>query len=195
MARNKGAKGQESRARLLAAAAEQFAGLGFYETKISSIVAQAGLTQPSFYLYFESKEAVFEELVSHFRSRLQELVTSSRLESGLQPGEVNERVLGVLETLFRFFTEDPHLTRIGLFQAPEAGSIKAELAALIRDNLLEEQRSGYFRSTLDMDVVAQCFVGTLERLTFAYLSEGAGNPEQLAAQVVELFMRGMLPEE
>ncbi len=195
MARNKGAKGQESRARLLAAAAEQFAGLGFYETKISSIVAQAGLTQPAFYLYFESKEAVFEELVGHFRSRLQELVGSSRLEAGLQPGEVNARVLGVLETLFRFFTEDPHLTRIGLFQAPQAASIKAELVALIRDNLLEEQRSGYFRPTLDMDVVAQCFVGTMERLTFAYLLEGAGRPEQLAAQVVGLFMRGMLPEE
>ena len=61
--RPKGASGEESRALLLQVAAKEFAQKGYYETKISDIVKGASLTQPVFYLYFQNKEAVFQELV------------------------------------------------------------------------------------------------------------------------------------
>ena len=75
--RKKGANGQESRARLLIVAANEFAKSGYHQTKISTIVSRAGLTRPSFYLYFESKEAVFKELVEKFRAELKILLEAA----------------------------------------------------------------------------------------------------------------------
>lgn len=61
-----------TKAKLREAAVKVFARKGFHETKISDIVAEAGVSQPAFYLYYISKEALFETLVSEFRSELRE---------------------------------------------------------------------------------------------------------------------------
>ena len=81
--RKKGASGEQSRALLLTIAAEEFAQKGYYETKISTLVQRAGLTQPTFYLYFKSKEAIFQELIDSFIKGLSDLTTVSRLETGI----------------------------------------------------------------------------------------------------------------
>ncbi|NAP01247.1 TetR family transcriptional regulator, partial [Halomonas sp. MG34] len=81
--RKKGSNGERSREQLLTIAARQFANNGFFETKVSSIVKEAGLTQPTFYLYFKSKEAIFTELAAIFKERLLSLTEASLLESGL----------------------------------------------------------------------------------------------------------------
>lgn len=192
MAREKGLKGIESRERLLAAAAEEFANRGFHETKVSTIVKRAGLTQPAFYLYFPSKEAVFDELVNAFRTRLHALIGSSRFEAQVEAQDVPKRVRMAVETFFRFLEATPHLTRIGLFLAPKAEEIKKELIALIAFNLSAEQQAGYFRSDLSMETVAECLVGIVERLTLSQLLPGIKSPESLASQVVDLLLYGML---
>ncbi|WP_044642029.1 TetR/AcrR family transcriptional regulator [Risungbinella massiliensis] len=191
MSREKGRKGQESRKRLLETAAKEFAHGGFHETKISTIVKKAELTQPSFYLYFSSKEAIFNELVDNFRSGLRKLTEMLRLEPGIEPKDVSKRVLLAVESVFRFLITDPDLTRIGLFLAPEAGQIKEELVCLIKENLEVEQQAGYFRPDLEMATVAECLIGMMERLTVSYLLPGTKSPDILAEQVVNLFMHGM----
>jgi len=191
----KGRKGKESKQRLLEAAAHEFAIQGFHAAKVSTIVQKAGLTQPSFYLYFQSKEAVFEELVAEFHSGLRKLAESSRLEAGMEPSHVSLRVTRSMETVFRYLADDPDLTRIGFFLSPEAGGIKRELTRTMKLNLQEEQRLGYFRPELDMDFAADCLLGVIEHMTREYLLPSAKDPAELAALVVQLFMRGMLPGE
>lgn len=192
MTKEIGRKGKESRQRLLDAATAEFAERGFHDTKVSSIVKRAGLTQPSFYLYFPSKEAIFEEIVDHFRSRLRELTQEARLEAGIEAKEVSERVYLAVEAVFRFLAEDPDLTRVGFFLAPESSQIKAELVAMIQDNLQGEQQAGYFRSELEMKTVAECLIGIMERLTVTCLLPGLQAPKVLAQQVVSLLLHGML---
>lgn len=193
--RKKGANGQESRAKLLTVAANEFARSGYHQTKISTIVSRAGLTQPSFYLYFDSKEAVFKELMGVFRTRLKELITNSRLEAGITRGTVPGRIHAVLTNLFSFLAKDPDLTRIGLFIGPEAVEVKQELARMIEQNLKAEKDNGYFRSDADMAMVAECLVGTIERLTLRQLLSGKSTPEDLARQVVGLYMFGIASEK
>ena len=67
---NKLSKGELTKQRLLQSAAKEFAERGYHEAKISTIVSNVNLTQPSFYLYFKNKEAIFQELISHFRKQL-----------------------------------------------------------------------------------------------------------------------------
>src|SRR4051812_26823927 len=113
-------KGQESRIRLLAAAAHEFAQQGYHKTRVSEIVARAGLTQAAFYLYFPSKETVFNELIESFRSKIFAMIETVRLAPGLSLEDMPHYQQRNLESFLRFLMHDPNLTRIGLLLAPDA---------------------------------------------------------------------------
>lgn len=190
--RKKGACGEQSRALLLEIAAEEFAQKGYFHTKISEIVKRANLTQPSFYLYFESKDAIFHELVDLFRDRLSELTSNSRLEPGIDLPALPERITSGLSAIFKFLMENQNLTRIGFFMAPDAEEIKEILAGQIEANLVSEQQAGYFREDIDMGTVAESLTGIIERLTLTKLFKGLKTPEGLANEIVHLFLYGMI---
>jgi AcrR family transcriptional regulator len=57
------ARGQETRARLLAAAEKVFGEQSYFQVSIADITREAGTGNGTFYLYFPSKESVFRELV------------------------------------------------------------------------------------------------------------------------------------
>ncbi len=190
--RKKGACGEQSRAMLLEIAAEEFAQKGYFHTKISEIVKRAGLTQPSFYLYFESKDAIFQELVDLFRARLSELTSNSRVESGIDLPALPERITSGLSAIFKFLMDNQNLTRIGFFMAPDAEEFKEILAGQIEANLLSEQQAGYFREDIDMGTVAESLTGIIERVTLTKLFNGLKTPEGLAKEIVQLFLYGMI---
>ncbi|MED2979262.1 TetR/AcrR family transcriptional regulator [Bacillus swezeyi] len=190
-----GRKGKESRKRLFEAAANEFAIRGFHDTKVSTIVKRAGLTQPSFYLYFSSKDAIFEELIADFHTHLRELITSFRLENGVKRKDVSKRVLAAVETVFQFLAANPDLTRIVFFLNPEAKQMKRDVTLALKENLEAEQRLGYFRSELEMETVAECLIGMIIHLTDLYLLPGIKDPANLSAEVVDLLIHGMLPNQ
>ena len=57
-------KGERTRARLIDAAREVFERDGFLTARIADIASTAGLSQGSFYHYFESKEQIFREVAA-----------------------------------------------------------------------------------------------------------------------------------
>ncbi len=65
-------QGRERKAQLLDHAAELFAERGYAETRVSDIVAAAGVAKGLFYWYFENKDALFRELVERNRLRLRQ---------------------------------------------------------------------------------------------------------------------------
>ncbi|MGN7479182.1 TetR/AcrR family transcriptional regulator [Solibacillus silvestris] len=190
--RPKGASGEESRALLLQVAAKEFAQNGYYGTKISTIVKGASLTQPVFYLYFQNKEAVFQELVDLFRIRLVDFVNKSRLEPALELNTVQERVTYGLANLLRFFSKNPDLTRIGFYISADADEIKKQLVIQIKENLDVEVSEGYFRTDFDTHLLAECLVGIIERLTFTQLLTQQKDPEAIANDIVKLFLYGIM---
>ncbi|MGY0693324.1 TetR/AcrR family transcriptional regulator [Virgibacillus sp. FSP13] len=189
--RKKGANGEQSRKQLLEIAAEEFAHNGYYETKVSTIVKRAALTQPTFYLYFKGKEEIFQELVNLFRIELSNLVKQSRIESGVSLTSFPENIKGKLTAIFQFFKGNPNLTQIGLFVAPEAEKIKQQLSDQIEMNLIAEQQDGYFRTDIDMDIVADSIMGIIERFTVTKLLCGLKTPERLADEIVNLLLYGL----
>jgi AcrR family transcriptional regulator len=64
------AKGARTRVRLLDAARTVFERDGFLTARISDITATAGLSQGSFYHYFDSKEQIFREVAVAQEARL-----------------------------------------------------------------------------------------------------------------------------
>ncbi|MFB9274485.1 TetR/AcrR family transcriptional regulator [Cohnella cellulosilytica] len=194
MSNEKGLKGRETRQRLLRIAEEEFALHGYHETKISEIVKKADLTQPAFYIYFSSKEAIYEELVRQFHTGLIDLIESSRIEPGLRQGEISPRVTFVLERILGYLNDNRSLTQIGFIQDAEAETIKKTMAGIIADNLRSEQEHGYFRKEPDMEVVAHSLVGVIDRLTVTQLLTDRLSPGEVARQIVDLFLNGIQTE-
>src|SRR5438552_1828440 len=54
---------EERRAQVLATARRLFAERGYHNTSISEIIAACRIARGTFYLYFESKRAIFDELL------------------------------------------------------------------------------------------------------------------------------------
>lgn len=193
--RRKGAIGVKSKEAILMVAAEEFAEHGFHQTKISTIVKRTGLTQPSFYLYFSSKEAIFQELVHMFRNELINLTKDSRLESSLDNRVIPSNIVSGLIEIFEFFANHQHLTRVGFYIADESEEIKQAMRNHLTENLLAEQRDHYFRKDLDMKTVAECIIGAIERLTINKLFTNEKSPQQLAYEIVDIYFYGLQNRE
>lgn len=70
-------RGERTKARLLEAAETVFARLGYTEASIVRITEEAGVGQGTFYLYFDSKLAIFEELVEDLNRRVRHAMTEA----------------------------------------------------------------------------------------------------------------------
>lgn len=68
-------RGEITRKKLLDAARREIGRRGFADTSVSSITAEAGVGQGTFYIYFRSKEDVLRELVLHMGRTLRRYLT------------------------------------------------------------------------------------------------------------------------
>lgn len=101
-------KGERTRRKLLDAAEEVFGALGYHEASVVKITEAADVAQGTFYLYFESKLQIFDEVVLDLNQRIRRAMSdaartaTTRLEA--------ER-LG-FAGFFRFTAEHPALYRV-----------------------------------------------------------------------------------
>jgi AcrR family transcriptional regulator len=68
------ARGQRTRQRLLDAAADVFDRVGYHAARVDDVVAAADSSHGTFYLYFTSKEDLFEQLVGEAATELHGLI-------------------------------------------------------------------------------------------------------------------------
>jgi AcrR family transcriptional regulator len=68
--RHRTAQGHERRQQLLDAAAALFASRGFAATRVADVAEAAGVAKGLFYWYFDTKDALFQELVDSTRQRM-----------------------------------------------------------------------------------------------------------------------------
>jgi AcrR family transcriptional regulator len=102
------AKGLETRRRLLDAAEQVFAELGFYDASIVKITEAAGVAQGTFYQYFASKQEIFEELVRDLNARVRHAMQESASQGH---DRIEQERLG-FRGYFQFTSEHPALYRI-----------------------------------------------------------------------------------
>ncbi|CAB3824630.1 TetR/AcrR family transcriptional regulator [Achromobacter mucicolens] len=182
-------KGERTRRQLLTVAAAEFAERGFQHTRVSDIVARAGVTQPVFYQYFTSKQAAYDELVGLFAQRLRQAISQARLPGDLEGAALAARIRQGIGTLLAILQEDPNLTRIGFFQADAAEALKDELVALIADNVRSEQQAGLFRPEISPEWFGQSLMGIIERFTRQL--PDAATQKALAEFMTDLLLDGM----
>src|SRR5512138_486497 len=96
-----------SSARILDAALTLFSEKGYEATSTREICELAGITKPTLYYFYKSKEGVYRELV---RRTVDEMVVL--VEAGLdRPGQLCDKYKAFAEAAFDDATRRPHLWR------------------------------------------------------------------------------------
>jgi AcrR family transcriptional regulator len=101
-------RGRRTRTALVQAARDVFEEKGFDEARIADITARAGAAYGSFYTYFDSKEAVFRELVQNFA---QAVFTASRA-SDLPGASPEDKIRHTTKVYLETVAEHAHLMSV-----------------------------------------------------------------------------------
>lgn len=172
--------GERSKQLLREKAIELFSTNGYYQTKISDIVKAAEVTQPTFYLYFESKDSLFLDLNQEFQQDLFNI-----LEAQVEQKDIPFKK--IVENLLQYFSSNPLLTKIGLYQSEESHIVKEKLVEKF-ERILEGQIHHY--STLlhsDLHMVSQSLMGSIERLTSAFILTNKKSAQTLADDLFSIY--------
>jgi AcrR family transcriptional regulator len=168
-------RGLDTRRRLLDAAEHVFGELGFHEASVVKVADEAGVAAGTFYLYFDSKRAIFDELVRDLNRRVRHA-----MKEGSSRGTTRiEQELYGFDAYFRFTREHPALYRI----IRQAEFVSPQMLRYHYDRLSE----GYVEALrqavetgeiaqLDADVTAWALMGLGEMIGMRWILWGDGAP-------------------
>jgi AcrR family transcriptional regulator len=185
-------RGSATRRRLLDAAERCFGDVGYHEASVVKITEEAGVAHGTFYLYFSSKKAIFEELIRDLNRRVRYAMkeASSQGETRLEA-----ELLG-FRAYFEFTAEHSALYRIirqAEFVAPEMLQYHYErLAEGYVEGLREAMALGDV-GDIDPEVVAWALMGAGELLGMRWiLWEGLKEPSPRVLEELERIIAGAL---
>ncbi len=104
----RGARGERTRRRLLDSAEAIFAAIGFHDASIVKITEAAGVAQGTFYLYFPSKQEIFDEVVADLNHRVRQAMAEAAAGA---PDRLEAERRG-FAAFFRFTAEHPALYQV-----------------------------------------------------------------------------------
>lgn len=167
-------RGEKTKARLLEAAEVVFARLGYTEASIVRITEEAGVGQGTFYLYFDSKLAIFEELVEDLNRRVRHAMTEA---SAAETNRLDAERAG-FRAFFEFTAAHPALYRVvreAEFVSPRA--LRLHYTRIVEGyiaGLSEAQRLGEV-GDIDPAVAAWALMGIGEMIGMRWVLWGDGS--------------------
>jgi AcrR family transcriptional regulator len=168
-------RGHTRRADLLLAAREVFARAGFPDARVSDIAAEAGVSQGTFYTYFDSKDAIFQAVAADVADRMLSAVGASGQPSTDLHGEVREATR-------RFIAAYRNEARLIVFIA-QRGQSTPEVAGLwlsVRDAFIADialgirrhQARGLADPHVDPDLAAEVLSSMVDETCWVWLNLG-----------------------
>jgi len=179
------ARGQETRARLLAAAEKVFGEKNYFRVTIADLTREAGVGQGTFYLYFPSKEAAFRELVQQRGHELRTVTRLATSDAGDRPQAERSGFAAFFDfihqhrTLYRVVRQaefvDPALFQ-EYYRVFAEGYSEALAAAMERGEI----------GRIDPEVLAYCLMGIGDFIGMRWV---VWSPDPISNDVFENVMR------
>jgi AcrR family transcriptional regulator len=189
----------ETRQRILEAAARVFAEQGYARATTRSLAAAAGVNEVTLFRHFGSKQNLFAAVTEQFAWP----GVAMALEGLLITGDYHQDLLSAGKKLLRLLLERKDLLRLMLCEAahfPEVQAVMVENPRLIRrglaDYFQQQMERGQVRP-LRPQVMAQAFAGML----FSYAVvwgiledsiDGELSTEELVGHFVDIFVHGTI---
>ncbi len=189
----------ETRTRILEAAAQVFAQKGYHETRVDDIVSVSGTSKGSVYFHFPSKEKIFLALIDTFTG----LLESRLLESIRKEEHGLAQVNSALKASLGLFNQYRGLAKIVLVQAVGLGAafeerrraINDRLAGIIQERIEQGIRDGSIPAQ-PADLAARAWVGALNEIVIQWIYTGQPDLEQSVPALRALLLRSIgVPEK
>lgn len=183
-------RGLDTRRRLLDAAEQVFSELGYVEASIVKLTEGAGVAQGTFYLYFDSKKAIFDELVRDLNQRVRRAMKES---SSRGRTRIDAERLG-FQAYFRFTADHPALYRIirqAEFVSPEMLRYHYERLSVGYIEALREASEAGEIAALDPEVTAWALMGLGELIGMRWILWGGHTdlPEHVLDEIERIVRR------
>ncbi|HLV75377.1 TetR family transcriptional regulator [Actinomadura hallensis] len=193
-------RGQETREKLIAAAADCFSDYGYNRTRISDIASRAGTAQGNFYRHFSSLDEIF---LAALQPALEELASTSAPshpnEGGLQH-LINQNI-----TYLQVYSRNRHLLRVMREAAASEHEGFASLWLQLRAGFVHRTRRWLERlhergkiGSADFGLLAEALGSLTEQMAYVHvgLPPVAPRPErikELATVIGEVWYRALPP--
>ena len=183
----------ERRQQILNVARDVFARRGYHNAKIDDIVAAAGIARGTFYLYFEDKRAIFEEIVDRTITRLGMAIV--RVDPHDVGRTVADQVRENIRRIVRILLEDRATTKILLADALGVDpsfdrkllSFYDEMSSLLEESLSDGQKLGVVAPG-DVRLMAWLTMGSLKETMFQIVQRGADYEEDKLVEGIFAFL-------
>ncbi len=184
----------ERRQQILNHARDVFAKRGYHAAKIDDIVAAAGVARGTFYLYFEDKRGIFEEIVDRVLARIG--MTIQTVDPHDPNRTVADQVRENIRRIVGILLEDRATTKIFLSDAVgvdplfdrKLQSFYDELATLLQSSLQDGQALGIVVEG-DAQLYSYLTLGALKELLYQVVLRGWEQPVDLLVDAMFAFLR------
>lgn len=188
-------RGQDTRAALLRAAEEVIGARGFAAAAIGDITRAAGIAQGTFYIYFDSKEDVFRELVLEMGRLTRKSLSGAVAEA---PDRLSAEKLG-LRAFLQIAATRPTLYNVVMeARFVDRASYDAYFQAFARNysrNLLAAAQEGTIRPG-DAEIRAWALMGLAVTLGERFGLDPTrtdADRDRVVEQVFDMLERGLRP--
>jgi AcrR family transcriptional regulator len=188
------ARGERTLRKILDAARAEFGDRGFSESTIVGITQRAGVALGTFYTYFDSKEAIFQEVVRDMSAQVRDRVAPEfKNASDAIDGERR-----ALEAFLRFASEHRDVYRIideAEFVEPQGFREHYETtASRIAARLVAARANGDIGanfSDADLDILAWALMGANVFLGLRFSVWSNGDPARVAEVTSTMLRKGL----
>lgn len=189
----------ERRAQIMAAAKQVFADAGYHGASINSIIERAQIARGTFYLYFESKAAVFDSILDTAMSELRARIHRIEVDDASAPApqlQLRAQVVAALEYIVR--DRPLAMLLLSAVHTPDAEAAERldQFFAEVRDLLRRAFESGMEIKLLrkvDPQLAAAATLGMI-RGVVEQLVTSADPPavDSVVDEILVLALRGVL---
>ncbi len=175
-----------------------FAKRGYHAAKIDEIVAAANVARGTFYLYFEDKRAIFEEIVDRAFARLG--MSFVRVDPEDATRTVSEQIQENIRRIVSTLLEDRATTKILLSDAVGLDPafdrkllvFYEEVGRLLEESFADGQKLGVV-SEGDTKMMTILTLGALKEMLYQVVMRGlAMEEETIVAEIFRFLSKGCL---
>jgi AcrR family transcriptional regulator len=188
---------EQRRAHLLQCALEVFAEKGYHQASISDIIKRAGVARGTFYLYFESKRSVFDQLLDDLFELLNSKV--KRIDPSRGPAGVVAQMESNVDEVLDLMLSNRAMLRILLAEAvgldsefdDKLSDFYRRLALMIEESLKLGTEMKVVRK-VNNQVASLCVLGSIKEVLYRLaMGEKLPKRETLVREILGYNIRGL----
>jgi TetR/AcrR family transcriptional regulator len=189
----------DARQRILAAGLKLFANRGYAGTAVNDVTEKAGVTKPTLYYYFESKQGLFQALVDQSMDERFEAMQ----QAAAQGGTVTKQLEEIMVRLVEFTRRNRDLMRVCFavaFAAKEEnppglkylekGKRNSEFIRSLMENGIKD---GHFKDAFNAQELTAAFWAKMNYCVVSELLGGSGpcRPTVDPRRLLKIFLEGV----